>query len=425
MEESEGIVLSPDGTQLYVAAATVGVVGTVSHFRLDANGSPTWANCVGTVTVPGCAPSSPNAALIGARDLVVSADGRHLYVAADGNANAQQGSVSHFTLDANGDPTFAGCLGGAVGCATPTIAGAMTYPSSLALSADGARLYVGANTAVSSLSLDATGGMTFDGCLGGTGCANAAPPTAFSGVWGLELGADGRRLFATSFGSDSVSWLPLDASSLPTFGGCIGMAAACTATTPAQALGGAYDLAPTPDGRRLFVTAYNAQLLDSFDIEQPPGPPRTGPGPGPPADTAPRLTRYKLSRAKFAAAAKGRSVAAAKRPRIKVGTTVRYTLSEVATVTFTVERRSAGRKVKGRCVAARKRNRGRPSCKRYVAVRGSFRSKAARGANRLGFTGRLRARKLPPGSYRLVATARDAAGSKSAARRVRFTIVAG
>lgn len=435
MKAAEGVALSPDGKQLYVAAGTENLdAGTVSHFTIGAGGAPTFVNCVGTVV--GCTPTTAAAkALVGARGLAVSEDGKNLYVAADGNATFQRGGVSRFTLDAGGSPTFAGCVGDAVGCATASIPGAMAYPSALVISRDGGHLYAGTNSAVADLSLDAAGGMSFRDCVGSiSGCASAGSPGVLSAVWGLVPSVDGKRLYATSYGTDNVSWLPLDAGGAPTFGGCIGVSASCTQTTPAGALNGAINLAPTPDGRHLFVTVYDSKLLDSFAIEQAPpvAPgvvPSPGPGPGPapaPDDTTtPALTRFKLSRSTFAAAPKGGSVAARKRARIKRGTTVGFTLSEPATVTFTVERRTAGRKVKRHCVAVRKRNRDRPSCKRYVTAKGSFKVAGKGGPNSIGFTGRLRGHKLAPGSYRLVARARDAAGNPSRTQRVAFTIVAG
>ena len=56
---------------------------------------------------------------------------------------------------------------------------------------------------------------------------------------------------------------------------------------------------------------------------------------------APALTRFGLSRNRFAAAGRGGSVAA------KVGTTIRYRLNEAATVTFRVRRKGARKPLKG------------------------------------------------------------------------------
>jgi hypothetical protein len=107
-----------------------------------------------------------------------------------------------------------------------------------------------------------------------------------------------------------------------------------------------------------------------------------------PARAAPparKLTRLRFSRSTFAAAGRGATLSAARR----VGTTVRFRLSAISSVRFTVQR------LKGR---------------RFVRTRGSFTYAATAGRQRLTFTGRMANRKLKPGRYRLVAGVRGAKG---------------
>lgn len=110
---------------------------------------------------------------------------------------------------------------------------------------------------------------------------------------------------------------------------------------------------------------------------------------------------------------------------IATGTTIRYALSEAATVTLSFERVLPGRKVGRRCVKPTRSNRRRKACKRYAAVRPAltFRNQAA-GQRRIRFDGRLTRRKtLKPGPYRLTLRARDAAGNRSTALRATFTLL--
>jgi PKD domain len=85
------------------------------------------------------------------------------------------------------------------------------------------------------------------------------------------------------------------------------------------------------------------------------------------------------------------------------GTRVRFRLSEAATVRFSVRRRSGGRRL------------------------GSFARRAAAGQSSVRFAGRLRLRgrtvSLAPGRYRLALVATDAAGNRSAARRLAFRVL--
>jgi hypothetical protein len=139
-----------------------------------------------------------------------------------------------------------------------------------------------------------------------------------------------------------------------------------------------------------------------------------GTAPGGGTVGAPALTAFDVVRAAFLAAARGPSVRAA----AKVGTRVDYSLSAAAAVKFTVERRGAGRKVRGKCRPRTAANQGRKRCD--LRLKGSFTHNGAAGANSFLFTGRLRGRKLAPGRYNLVAKPAGAAK----ATRTKFKIVA-
>jgi hypothetical protein len=149
-----------------------------------------------------------------------------------------------------------------------------------------------------------------------------------------------------------------------------------------------------------------------------------------PSDKTPAaLTGYGITRT-FAARSKGGSIVSAARKRrkkVKVGGTVKYTLSEPATVTFTVERLTKGRNVKrGKkrvCVRPTRKNKKKRKCVRATKLRGSFSRVSKAGRNSFKFSGRLRGRKLKPGNYRLVATAKDLAGNVSKPKRKGFRIV--
>ncbi len=68
-------------------------------------------------------------------------------------------------------------------------------------------------------------------------------------------------------------------------------------------------------------------------------------------------------------------------------------------------------RLRGRsCVAPTRRNRHARRCTRRVR-KGTFGHADAAGANRLGFSGRIRGRRLQPGRYLLQAVPRTAAGA--------------
>jgi hypothetical protein len=115
--------------------------------------------------------------------------------------------------------------------------------------------------------------------------------------------------------------------------------------------------------------------------------------------------------------AKPRSFRTRRRAGRPAGTTVRFGLSEAATVRLGAERATTGRRVGGGCVRQTRGNRSRRACVRYVVLRGVFTRKLAAGVARVRFDGRLGGKRLATGRYRLVLIATDAAGNASPARR--------
>ncbi len=109
-----------------------------------------------------------------------------------------------------------------------------------------------------------------------------------------------------------------------------------------------------------------------------------------------------------------------KRP---LGTTFSFTLNESARVTLAFTQQVGGRRVRGRCVAQTKKNRGRRLCRRTV-TRGRLAINGHAGRNRVFFRGRIsRLHQLRPGRYTLVITATNVADQRSRQQTVTFTIL--
>ena len=137
--------------------------------------------------------------------------------------------------------------------------------------------------------------------------------------------------------------------------------------------------------------------------------------------TAPRITGLRMVPARFA---RGRLLPRVSR-RARVGSSIRFRLSEAARVTLSYERILPGRRVGRRCLAPTRRRRARRRCSRFVAVRRRSSLSARSGARRIRFQGRLTRRSaLKPGRYRLTLVAQDAAGNRSRATRANFTLLA-
>jgi hypothetical protein len=112
--------------------------------------------------------------------------------------------------------------------------------------------------------------------------------------------------------------------------------------------------------------------------------------------------------------------------RVKRGTRFRYTLSEPARVTITIERvlpgRVRGRGARRKCVKPTARNRSARRCKRYRRVTRLVAEEQA-GRQSTAFSGRVRGRALRRGRYRARLVATDALGARSAERRLALRIV--
>jgi RTX calcium-binding nonapeptide repeat (4 copies) len=104
------------------------------------------------------------------------------------------------------------------------------------------------------------------------------------------------------------------------------------------------------------------------------------------------------------------------------GTRFVYELSEPASAGFVFQRRTTGRRVRGRCRKTTRRIRGRRRCTRFVRA-GSLGAAASGGVNRTRFNGIVRGRPLKPGRYRALVTASDEAGNRSATASVSFRVL--
>ena len=122
-----------------------------------------------------------------------------------------------------------------------------------------------------------------------------------------------------------------------------------------------------------------------------------------PLAAAGTLRSLSLSPSAFAPAKAGEAILSAKKKKkAPVGTTVAYSLSAAATVTFSLERRLPGRKVGKLCLKQTRANRTKKRCTRFKPLKGSFTHSGQAGQSRFKFSGRIAGKSLTPGSYRLV-----------------------
>jgi hypothetical protein len=167
-------------------------------------------------------------------------------------------------------------------------------------------------------------------------------------------------------------------------------------------------------------TDFEHAYLRAVGGDCPPVPPGAGPGPGggAPDTTAPVISGVRLTNKRFRVGAKRTALSAR---RAKRGTAFVFTLSESARTTVAIAQRLPGSKKGKKCVKPRKGLKKR--CTRFVAKVTLTRTKTGRGANRVVYSGRTAKGRLRPGRYRATLRATDAAGNRSKAKTISFTVV--
>jgi hypothetical protein len=205
-----------------------------------------------------------------------------------------------------------------------------------------------------------------------------------------------------------------------------------TATQLPAAGSAAIDLVPAggcPAADQRGVARPQGAACDAGAVEAVPPAPMTSTTtttpanpPPPPPGSAPIVTALRQSAQRWADGS-ALAHASARRARRPVGTTFSFTLSEDARYALAFVRRSAGRRVAGRCVAASGRNRHARTCTRSAAV-ATLSFAGHQGANAVRFQGRVsRTRKLSTGRYTVTLAATDAGGRRSRPQALSFTVV--
>lgn len=125
----------------------------------------------------------------------------------------------------------------------------------------------------------------------------------------------------------------------------------------------------------------------------------------------------------LAAAMRPRAFAVRRKGARRGGARLSWRLSEPATIVVKIARAAKGRRSGGRCVAPTRRLARARRCTRYRTIGAFTVRNSAAGPGSRPFTGRLGKRVLRRGGHRATLVATDAAGNKSAPRRVGFRVL--
>jgi streptogramin lyase len=174
----------------------------------------------------------------------------------------------------------------------------------------------------------------------------------------------------------------------------------------------------------IWFTEFEAGNIGRLELDKAGsgGGPSGGGGGGVVDRVAPRFVQaLSFSNTRFRAGSKSTALSARAKPA-PIGTTMRFTLSEPATVSIAIQRKSRGRRAGGKCKAPTKARRHKRRCTRWL-TRGTLTRKAIGAPAAYPFSARIRGRALAAGGYRAVARAKDTAGNRSGKQSARFTVV--
>jgi 6-phosphogluconolactonase (cycloisomerase 2 family) len=243
IDAAMGVAVSPDGKNVY---ATGYVDDGLAVFARNATTSALTFLEVKDQGVGGVT------GLDGAREVIVSPDGKHVYVASEVSdavavfsRNAATGTLSFLEAETDG-------VGGVNG---------LDNVRSVALSPDGANLYAGGygDDAIAVFARDpATGALTFSAALVNL----AGGVEGLGGVSSVLVRGDGRRVYSTALGDEAVAVFARDRAT-----GALTFLDAIRAECGATSLGQATRIAASPNGRHFYVASPFDDALAIFAPE--------------------------------------------------------------------------------------------------------------------------------------------------------------
>jgi DNA-binding beta-propeller fold protein YncE len=214
LEGGRDVAISPDGKLIYFAADDRNAV--VGFTRSLADGSIAYAGCIESGSSGSCA-HTPNNTMLAPNSLAFAPDGKTLYVATE-----TSDTVVRLSVASDGALTYVSCVenNDALpdwGCAAETAG--METVFRVIVSPDGNSVYASSEPATLNHFSAALSPISCYAEVTVTGCPTQAEP--LQAPHGLAISPDGAHLYVTSVGRDAIRWFKREANGTLTGGGCI------------------------------------------------------------------------------------------------------------------------------------------------------------------------------------------------------------
>jgi DNA-binding beta-propeller fold protein YncE len=251
-------------------AMTVAVALALAATALAATGSLTYRGCIANDGADGCRP--PERASLGNNaGLAVSPDDNEVYV------TGVNGTLTRLTRDQlTGDLSFTDCFAdrGRHDC-RDVPHDSLDSASGVAVSPDGASVYVTTEeptSAVNRFKINRFGRLGYRSCLAnagrhrGTSSCDHPPRNSLHDNEAIAISPDGRSAYVVSSGSNSISWFGRRANGELRYRGCYADRGRQGCRNPKHdSLGGAFDVAVSPDGGSVYVASLEGDSITRFD----------------------------------------------------------------------------------------------------------------------------------------------------------------
>jgi DNA-binding beta-propeller fold protein YncE len=260
-----GLAVSPDGATVYVAT----VEGALTELRHAAGDGLAYEDCFADGGAHGCR-DIPHDSLDAATGVAVSPDGRSVYVTSGQRANA----VTRFKRDSHGVLGYRGCVanGGShagLGGCSESRRNSLDSNEAIAVSPDGSSVYVVSSDSdsITRFKRAANGALRYRDCVSNRGAHGCAKPKhdSLGGAFDVAISPDGRSVYVAALDGDAITRFNRGSDGSLAYKGCFANAHAhgCRGLQH-NSLGGADAVATSPDGDSVYVASLGGDAITRF-----------------------------------------------------------------------------------------------------------------------------------------------------------------